>query len=198
MQIGNTCKCFLAAAALLFTACGKQERLEAVRFAKTVAAAQGNFTSAGAIEKEFVENARAWSGGIVGYGSGRAEELDQNAAVAAELAKSVVAASAQLSQIRQAIDAQALSEEYPRSVRNTLTTQLTRRQRMLQDARVLLENAAAEFRHYREAKLSAAETYPDGVAKLAAMLTSYKPPENAVADALTALRTKYKLADTEI
>jgi hypothetical protein len=198
MQILNPRNCLLVAAAVLLAACGKQERLEAVRFAKVLSEKQTNFTAADAIEKDFVANARAWCGAITEHGSGRGEELDQNAAVAAELAKSAVAASAQLSNIRQAIDTNPLQEQYPRSVRNALMTQLTRRQRMLQDVRALLEDSAAQFRQYRRSKSFAGDTYPDGIAKLNALLGSYKPPEDAIGSALSALRSKYKFQGNEI
>jgi len=197
MRIRNWRVYLLLAALASLAACGKQERLEAVGFAKVLAAKQANFTSAGVIEKEFVDNARAWCGGITGSGSGHGPELDQNAVVASELAKSAMAASAQLSEIRQAIDAYTLQQEYPRSVRNALTTQLTRRQRMLQDVRAMLDDSAAQFRQYRATK-SAGDTYPDGISKLVALLASYKPPEDALASALSALKSKYNLADGEI
>ena len=58
---------------------------------------------------------------------------------------------------------------------------------MLQDFRVLLENSAEQFRQYRQSKSFAGDTYPDGIAKLDALLASYKPAEDAVASALSAL-----------
>lgn len=198
MQILNTRKWLFLAAAVLLAACGRQERSEAVQFAKTLSGKQSNFASAAAIEKDLVANARAWCEGITGSGSGRGVELDQNAAVAAELAKSAVAASAQLSEIRQAIDSQSLKEQYPRSVRNGLVTQLTSRQRMLQDVRALLEDSATQFRQYRQSKSFAGDTYPDGISRLDALLRSYKPPEDAVGSALSALSSKYDFRQGEI
>ena len=124
--------------------------------------------------------------------------MDQNAAVAAELAKSAVAVSAQLSQVRQAIDGQPLKGEYPRNVRNVLTMQLTKRQRLLQDMRALLEQSAPNFLEYRASKSYAGDTYPDGVAKLDALLRAYKAPEDAVGSALEALESKYGLSRSEL
>src|SRR5579864_4114699 len=120
MQILKTRCLLLAGAAVLLAGCGRQERLEAVGLAKVLTGKQANFTAADTIEKDFIASARAWSGGIVGSGAGRGEALDQNAVVATELAKSAVAASAQLGEIRQALDGHPLQEEYPRSVRNGL------------------------------------------------------------------------------
>jgi hypothetical protein len=198
MQILNVRICLVLAGGVVLAACGKQERIEAVQFAKVLAAKQANLNAADAIESEFVTNARAWCTGIAGSGSGRGEALDQNATVAAELAKSAVAVSTQLSEIRQAIDTQSLKEEYPRTVRNALMTQLTHRQRTLQDVRTLLESSAAQFRDYRQSRSFKGDTYPDAIAKLDALLSSYKPPEAVVATALSSLKTKYDLRDNEI
>jgi hypothetical protein len=197
MKILNTRNCFVAAVILL-TSCGRQERLEAVRFAKVLTEKQSNLAAADAIEKELVANARAWSGGITAYGSGRGETLNQNAIVAAELAKSAVAASAQLSAIRQAIDSQALQEEYPRSVRNELTRHLTRRQRTLQDIRALLEDSATQFRQYKQSTKFTGEAYPESLGKLVSLLAPYQLPEDAVAGALFALKSKYGFGEKEI
>jgi hypothetical protein len=194
----NSRHCLLLAAVACIAGCGKQERAEAVQFAKTLKEKKANFASANALEKDFISSARAWCGGITTKGAGRGVELDQNAAVAAELAKSAVAVSAQLSQVREAIDSQPLKEEYPRSVRNGLTTQLTKRQRQLQDMRALLEQAAPQFLDYKKSKAYAGDTYPDGVGKLDALLGAYKPPEDAIGAALAALQSKYSLSDTDL
>jgi hypothetical protein len=194
MHIRKCSLILLAAAAVLLAACGKQERLEAVRFTQTLAAKQTNFTAAGALEKDLIANARGWCDAIAGYGSGRGPELEQNAVVASELAKSAMAASAQLSEVRQAIDAETLTGEFPRGIRSTLTSQLTRRQRALQDMRAMLEESAAEFRQYRQSKSYDGSSYPGAVSKLDALLSAYKTPEDAVGQAMQSLRTKYNIA----
>jgi hypothetical protein len=178
--------------------CGKQERAEGVQLAKALKGKKANFGDANAIERDFVSSARAWCGGITANGAGRGAELDQNAAVAAELAKSAVAISLQLSQVREAIDGQPLKEEFPKTVRNALTTQLTKRQRLLQDMRALLEQSAPQFLEYKQSKTYAGDTYPDGVGKLNALLGAYKPPEDALGTALAALQMKYSLIDSEL
>lgn len=190
--------CLLLATVAFMCGCGKQARTEAVQFAKALAGQKANFASANTIERDFVSSARAWCGGITANGAGRGVELDQNAAVAAELAKTAVAISSQLSQVRQAIDAQPLKEEHPRSVRNELTTQLTKRQRLLQDMRALLEQSAPQFLEYRQNRAYVGDTYPDGVGKLDALLRAYKQPEDALGAALAALQTKYGLTDSEL
>src|SRR5579871_2631098 len=92
MTIFNSGYWLLLAGAALFTGCGKQERIEAVQFAKVLTEKKPDFAAADAIEKDLVKSARAWCAGITTNGAGRGAELDQNAAVAAELAKSTVSA----------------------------------------------------------------------------------------------------------
>lgn len=190
--------CLLLAGVALITGCGKQERTEAVQLAKALAETKANFASANTIEKDFVSSARAWCGGITSNGAGRGVELDQNAVVAAELAKSAVAISSQLSQVRQAINGQPLKEGYPRDVRNELTTQLTQRQRLLQDMRALLEQSAPQFLDYRHSKAYVGDTYPGAVGKLDALLRAYRAPEDALGNALAALRAKYGLSESDL
>jgi len=196
-MVRNLRYCWLLAAVVFIAGCGKQERMEAVQFAKALKATKADFSSANTIEKDFVTSARAWCGGITANGAGRGAELDQNAAVAAELAKYTVTISSHLSQVRQAIDGQQLKEEYPRGVRDDLTTQLTKRQRSLQDLRAVLEQSATQFLQLRHTTY-AADTIPDGVGKLDALLRAYSPPEDAVATALAALQEKYGIKDGEL
>ena len=198
MIILNSRYYLLLAAVASITGCGKQERIEAVQFAKTLTEEKASFASANRIEKDFVSNARAWCGGITANGAGRGVELDQNAVVAAELAKSAVKISSQLSQVRQAIDGQPLKEEYPRHIRNMLTTQLTKRQRLLQDMRALLEQSGPQFLEFKSRKAYVGDTYPDGIGKLNALLGAYEAPEDALGSALAALQGKYRLSDSEL
>ena len=198
MTVLNPRYCLFLAAVACITGCGKQERIEAVQFAKVLTEQKANFTSASTIEKEFVSNSRVWCADITANGAGRGATLDQNAAVAAELAKTAVAISSQLSQLRHAIDGQPLKEEYPRQVRDELTTQMTKRQRLLQDMRALLEQTAPQFLDYKHTKGYVGDTYPDGIDKLNALLGDYKPPDDALGAALAALQAKYHLSDSEL
>ena len=184
--------------AACFMGCGREERTEAVRLAKVLTEKQADFARANTIENDFLASARAWCGGITAGGAGRGVELEQNAVVAAELAKSAVAASAELGQIRQAVSAQSLTQQYLQGVRGTLITQLTTRQRMLQELRVLLEQSAPQFLQYKKDKTYAGDTYPGEIAKLSAFLAAYKGPEDAVGAALTDLKTKYHLTGSDL
>jgi hypothetical protein len=197
----KTSKCglpLLLAVAAYLTGCGKQEHNEAVQLAKALTAKKADYISSNTTERDFVNSARAWCAGITTNGAGRGAELEQNSSVAAQIAKSAVAVSAQLSQVRQAVDDLPLKEEYPREVRNTLITQLTKRQRVLQDMRALLEQSVPQFLDYQKIKTYAGDTYPDGIGKLNTMLGTYKEPEDAIGAALTALKTKYGLTDSEL
>jgi hypothetical protein len=188
----------LLAAILCIPGCGKQEHNEAVQLGKALTAKKADYANSNKVEKDFVDSARAWCAGITTNGAGRGAELDQNASVAAEIAKSAVAVSAQLSQVRQAVDDLPLKEEYPKEVRNTLITQLTKRQRTLQEMRALLEQSAPQFLDYKKLKTYAGDTYPDGIGKLNTMLGAYKEPEDAIGIALASLKTKYGLTDSEL
>jgi hypothetical protein len=187
----------LLMAVAFMTGCGKEERGEAVRLTKVLSEKQADFARANTIEKDFVSSARAWCGGITANGAGRGIELDQNATVATELAKSTVAISTELSHVRQALNDQSFKEEYPQNVRAELITQLTNRQRRLQDMRALLEKSALQFPEYRRDKTYAGDAYPGEIGKLNAMLQAYRAPEDAVSAALAALKAKYKLAGNE-
>ena len=123
----------LLATAVFACGCGKQERLEAVRLSSPWKNNQADFAAANSVEKDFVGNARAWSGDITANGAGHGVQLDQNGIVAAELAKSAIAISAQLGKVRQAVYDIALREEYPQGIRDALITELARRQKQMQD-----------------------------------------------------------------
>ena len=198
MRISNSWFCVLLAAAVCIAGCGKQERNEAVQLAKALTAKKADYASSIAIEKDFIASARAWCTGITANGAGRGAELDQNASVAAQIATSAVAVSAQLGQVGQAVDDQPLKEEFTRDVRNTLITELTKRQRLLQDMRALLEQSAPQFLEYKKVKTYVGDTYPDGIGKFNAMLDTYKEPEDAIATALGVLKAKYSLSDSEL
>lgn len=189
----KTICCCVLAGVLFLAGCGKEERTEATRLSHTLAQKQADFAAADSMEKDFVASARAWCGGITANGAGRGAELEQNATVATELAKSAVAISLRLSQVRQAVYDETLRHEYPQSIRTGLITEITRRQRMLQDMRALLDQSAPEFLAYRQSKTYAGDQYPGGIGKLDALLQAYRAPDDAVGSDLAALKAKYNL-----
>jgi hypothetical protein len=186
------------AAAVLLAGCGGQARNESLQFAKALNAKKADFEKANTLEKDFVASARAWAGGITANGSGKGNALDQNSSVSAQLAKSAVAVSTQISQVRQAIDAVEMTDEFPRGVRNTLATELQRRQRQLQELRSQLEQAAPQFLEYKLRKGYAGDSYPDGVGRVDSLLRSYSSPADSLGAALAALQEKYGFSPSEI
>jgi hypothetical protein len=183
----------LAGAAVLLAGCGKEERSEAVRLSKILTQKQADFVAANKTEEALVASARGWSAGIVANGGGRGAALDENAKAATDMAQAAVTASSSLSQVRMAIYDQPLKHEYTQSVRTGLITEITRRQRMLQDMRALLQQSAQDFTAYKQSKTYKGDEYPGGVGKLDAMLQAYKAPDDAVASALAGLKSKYNL-----
>src|ERR1051325_9654142 len=93
----------LAAAVLLSSGCGKQERLEAGKLHSALTQRKGGFAEANVQEREFISSLRGWCASITTDGAGTGAQLDQNAAVAQDLAKSAAAVSAQVGQVRQAV-----------------------------------------------------------------------------------------------
>ena len=198
MTIFNCGKCLLlVAAALLIAGAVKTRTDEAVQLAKTLTAKKANFASADAIEKDFMGNARAWCNGIVANGAGRGAEFDQNARVVAELAKSAVATSAQLSQVRLAIDGQPLKEEYTQEC-SQRAGHPTDSAPALQDVRALLEELAPQFLQYKRDNSYKGDGYPPEMGNLDSLLRAYKPPEDTVGTALSDLKEKYGLSDSEL
>jgi hypothetical protein len=64
--------------------------------------------------------------------------------------------------------------------------------------RALLEQSAPQFLDYRHSKAYVGDTYPDALGKLDALLRAYRAPEDALGNALAALRAKYGLSESEI
>ena len=190
--------CLCAAAVLLASGCGKQERSEAVQLAKTLQQQKATFDAANAAEQELVTKAKAWGRAIMETGAGKGTGLDQNAAQAAQFAKDALAVSTQLSQVRQGIDAVSLTEEFPRGVKNELTTALTKRQRLLHDLRTLADQLSPQFLAYKTMKDYAGDSYPDGLTKFDEALRTHMRPDDSVATALAALQEKFEFAAGEI
>jgi hypothetical protein len=190
--------CWLLAAVALFSGCGREERAEAVRFSKTLQQKSADFAKANAMEKELLASARSWCGSIVENGAGRGDQLNQNAAVAQDLAKSAAFISTQVGAVRQAIYNESIKQEYAQSIRLNLITQLTKRQRSLQDVRALLDDSAPGFLDLRRSPEYKGDAYPGGIPKLNAMLEGYHSPEDLVAEAIESLKTKYDIRDADL
>lgn len=181
------------AAMLCLAGCGKQEQEEAVRLGQLLEAQKAGYAKAGEIEKELVGAARAWCGGFTEKGAGRGADLERNASIAADLAKSVAVVNAQIGEVRQAVAGPALQTDFTRGVRSELIARLQARQRSLQEIRSLLDQSATQLEGYRRNKSFAGDTYPGEVNTLDALLQSYKAPPDAVEAALASLREKHPI-----
>jgi hypothetical protein len=189
---------WLLAAVVVFSGCGREERREAVRFCKTLQQKHADFASANAIEKDLFASARSWCSSIIANGAGRADQLDQNAGVAKDLAKSAAFVSTQVGLVRQAIYDESLKTEYPQSIRTTLITQLTKRQRSLQELRAVLDDTAPGFLELKLSRDYTGDTYPGGISKLDAMLGAAKDPTDVVGGAVASLKEKYSIQDADL
>jgi len=190
--------CCVVAAVLLSSGCGKEERMEAVRFDKVLTQKKAAFAESNVQEKEFVSGVRGWCAAMTSGGAGTGAQLDQNASVAQDLAKSAAAVSAQVGLVRQAVYDLPIQKEFTQGIRNTLIGELTRRQRQLQEIRSALKESAAAFDGFRQSRNYKGDTYPAGIDKLTRILGSYKEPGDAVSEAVTALTAKYGITDADL
>jgi len=185
--------CWLLAAAALFSGCGKEERAEAVRFSKTLQQKSADFAAANAMEKDFLASARSWCESVMTNGSGRGDQLKQNMAVAKDLSASAAFVSTKVGEVRQAVYDEPIKQEYPQSIRVNLITQLTKRQRFLQEARTLLDDSGPAFLELGLGPGYKGDSYPDAIPKLNVMLEGATSPHDVVGDAIQSLKTKYDL-----
>jgi len=100
--------------------------------------------------------------------------------------------------VRQAVYDEPVKEEYPQSIRLSLITSLTKRQRSLQDLRALLDDSAPSFLELKLSPDYKGDSYPGGIPKLNAALEAYKNPEDVVAAAIASLKTKYNIQDADL
>jgi hypothetical protein len=190
--------CWLLAAVVLWTGCGKEERREATSLYRILNQKQADLTAINALEKDLLGSTRSWCEGIIANGAGRGRDLDENAVSANALAQSASVVSTQLGQLRQTIYDQPLKQEYPQGVRSALINQLMKRQKMLQEVRAALEASAADFLEFARSRSYKGDTYPEGIAKLNSLLSTYNGPEDAMGKAIEELKVKYTIQDVDL
>src|ERR1035438_1915446 len=190
--------CWLLAAVLLWTGCGKEERREAMSLCKVLGQKQADLAAINALEKDLLGSTREWCDGIVNNGGGKGKQLEENAASAKSLAQSAGAVATQLSAVRQAIYDLPLKQEYSQGVRSTLINQILKRQKMLQEVRMALDASAAGFLDFSRSRAYNGDTYPPGIDKLNSLVSGYKGPEDAVGKAIQDLKVKYTLQDADL
>jgi hypothetical protein len=91
-----------------------------------------------------------------------------------------------------------IKQEYAQSIRVNLITQLTKRQRTLQEARALLDDSAPGFLDLRQNRDYKGDAYPGGIPKLNVMLEGYPSPADVVGEAIKSLKTKYDVQDADL
>jgi hypothetical protein len=101
-------------------------------------------------------------------------------------------------EVRQAIYDEPIKQEYAQSIRVSLITQLTKRQRSLQEVRALLDDSAPGFLDLGRSRDYKGDAYPGGIPKLDAMLGAYTSPQDLVGDAIKSLKTKYDIQDADL
>ncbi len=190
--------CIGLATALALCGCGGAEKKEAVSFAKTLKQKQPDFQSAMDVERDFVKKARPWVEQIKTGGAGKGAQLDQNAATATELAQMTTTISNHLSQVRQAVYDKPLQAEYIQNIRLGMISDLTKRQRTLQELKTLFEGVAPEFLSYKKNPTYKGDSYPGGISQLDTILSSYSSQLDIVGEAIKNIKSKYDLSDTEI
>jgi hypothetical protein len=188
---------WLALAAVALCGCGGAAHQEALGFCRILANGQAGFAGANATEKDLGVAASAWADVLIKGGAGRGDQLLQNAKVAGDMANSADQVSTQIGQLRKAVYDQPLKEEFVQGVRSTLITQLTSRQRTLQELRSAFTESAAQFRELSQMRAYKGDSYPTAIDKLNQMLQGHKPPEDAVGNALAALKEQYGIKDAD-
>ncbi|MGD0869937.1 MAG: hypothetical protein ABSB88_10330 [Bryobacteraceae bacterium] len=189
--------CILAAA-LVWTGCGRAERKEAVTFCKVLTQKHADFAATNALEKDLLGSTRSWCESIIAAGSGHGKDLSGNADSAKELAQSASLVSRQLGHLRQSLYDQPLRKENVQAIRAKLLSQIQKRQTMLQDVRVALEGAAANFLEFEQSRAYTGDTYPAGIDKLNSMLGGYTGAEDLLGKAIAELKATYKIQEADL
>ena len=186
----------LSISAVILTGCGREAHREAVALCQVLEQNQSAYTNANGMERDLVASSRNWTETIMAKGGGHGVELTGNAAVAKELARSADMISTQLGELRKTVYDQPLQKEELQSVRTAINAQISKRQKFLQEIRVVLQETATQFEGLGETRAYKGDTYPVGIDRLAALLQGYHSPEDAVRQAVESLRNNYGISGT--
>jgi hypothetical protein len=190
--------CWLFAAVIIWTGCGREERREATSFVKILTQKQSDLAAINYLEKDLLGSTRAWCESIIANGAGKAKDLTDNAVSAKELAKSAEVVSAQLGQLRQEIYGHPLKQEFTMEVRANLLKQISVRQRVLQDVRTGLQTSASNFEQYAQTRDYKGDSYPPEIDRLYSKLSTYSGPEDVMGKAIKELKVKYTIEEKEV
>jgi hypothetical protein len=178
--------------------CGGAAHHEAVTLGKVLVDGRPDFTVANATEQDLVTATRSWAELILANGAGQGPRLQQDAAVATDLAKSAALVSTQLGQLRKSVYDLPLQHDFVQGVRSILITEITKRQRMLQDLRTGLTDAAAAFTELSQTRGYKGDSYPAAVDKVNQMVQNYSATPDFVGEALGSLKAEYGIKDLEL
>lgn len=189
--------CCVAMAAVVLCGCGGGRR-EAVSLGKVLTENRREFSGGNTTENDLVAATRGWAEGIIANGAGQGALLEQNAAAADDLGKSAGLVSLQLGQLRKAVYDLSLQKEFTQGLRSSLITEITRRQRTLQDLRSALAEAAEQLRLMGQTRAYKGDAYPAAIDRLAQMAHAYKTPKDIVSETLAALKNEFGIKDEEL
>ncbi len=178
------------------TGCGKEARRDATSLCQVLDKNQSAYQISNGMERDLVASARGWVETITTGGAGRGAELSQNAGIARELGHSADLISTQLGELRKAMYDQQLKSEEIQAVRTTVNEQISKRQRFLQEFRIVLQDAAAQFDGFSQSRAYKGDSYPAAIDRLAQVLQAYHSPEDAVREAIQGLKTGYGITLT--
>jgi len=190
--------CWLLAAVLVWTGCGKEERREGTSLFNVLTQKHADMAAVNALEKDLVGSTRAWYEGIINNGAGKGKDLEQNAESAKSMAFSASEVANQLGHLRQGIYDLPLQQEYPQSVRSAVINQMMQRQKKLQEVRLALEASSAGFLDLARSTAYKGDSYPPEIDKVNSLTSGYVMPEDALAKAIGELKVKYTLEDVDL
>jgi hypothetical protein len=192
----STLSLCLLATGLLFTGCGKQAHRDAVALGEILEKNQSGYNNSNGMERDLIAGTRAWTETIMTRGAGRGLELTQNARVAQQLAKSADLISAQLGEFRKSLYDQPLQQETLQTMRTAINAQITKRQKFLQEIRIVLVDTETQFRELTVRLTYRGDTYSVGIDRLAELVQPYHYPEDIVLHTLQSLRLDYGIFGT--
>lgn len=179
------------AACIVLCGCGRQAHREAGALCQVLVKNQAAYGTANGMERDLVKSTRQWTETMMTGGAGKGLQIAENAGVAKELAHSADIISIQLGELRKTLYDQTVQTEELQAIRSTINTQISKRQKFLQEIRGVLDQTAVQFVALGETRAYKGDSYPAGIDRLVALLQSYHSPEDAVGQAVDSLKADY-------
>jgi hypothetical protein len=192
----NTMLICLLVSTTFFTGCGKEEHREAVALCRILERNQPTYNNTNAMERDLVASTGTWSQTVMTGGAGNGTDLGQSATVAKELAHSADIISTELGELRKVMYDQILKTGELQAVRTTINAQVSKRQRFLQEIRLVLQETATQFENLAQSRTYHGDTYPAGIDRIAQLLQSYHSPEDILRQSIESLKSNYGITGT--